>query len=154
MIGTYHTLLQLPITNLPPFRHPANCQQVPTSQPQIPRWLLRWRKLQLLACPHDRTVVLKLADAVRTRGQGLQRARCKVEAWQAAVARSDEAEQKVRLVVRVEEGGCADGWEERGVGLWFTGGSCYKEEVRRNLGVRGVREGGSKRCCGQEGRGD
>lgn len=79
---------------------------------------------------HPRAVVLEFSDTVRAGGFGFQSAvGGEVELREGVVAWADEAEEVRCLGEGVEEGGCADGGEEGGVGVVGGGGGCEEVEV-------------------------
>lgn len=129
-MGRTHDLLpKLSLANFPTHTLPAHGQKEPTLQSQIALRLHRRRESQIFASPHTRAVVLELADTVRSSGLGLQGSICEVEDGERVVAWTDEAEEVVCLRVWVEEGGCADVREERGVELLGGRGGCEEVEV-------------------------
>jgi len=79
---------------------------------------------------HPRAVVLEFSDTVRAGGFGFQSAvGGEIELREGVVAWADEAEEVRCLGEGVEEGGCADGGEEGGVGVVGGGGGCEEVEV-------------------------
>lgn len=100
-----HTLAQLPVADRPPFALPVHCEKKPLQKAEVasPR-LLGGFKLQFLARPHGRRVVLKPPNPVRAEGEGFQRSGREVEAWETAVAGGDGAEEVGGLGGGIEEG--------------------------------------------------
>lgn len=103
---THNLLPKISFADCPPLTLPTNRQKEPIRQAQVSFGLLLRLKLQILARPYARTIILELSHAMRTRGFGLEGAvGGEVELREGVVAGADEAEEVGCLGEGVEEGG-------------------------------------------------
>ena len=129
---TYRLLAQLTNTDRPTFLLSIYGQQVIVFQCQVPVGLQSRRELQLLTCYYGAGAIVDVGSrAVRSIRHGVQISVRDVEAREALIPCSGEAEVVDGLVIWVEQGNCGDICEGRGLVCLRFLGRRYEEEVGR-----------------------